>query len=649
MQLDDLVVAHGTVYSERPIGVFDIPLAEAVALLRPEEAMLRFGRDCMDVGALCYLRRSDARRKGSNDGRHHPRLVDLGSFDPHRAKQVMTLIYHISALVTEGGYRVQTVHSEVGTLIRFVDWADTNGQFGALSGNGATYAAFGGYVGYLRERVNRDEISLSSACKEQWMVHKFLAGLTGLHDLHRGLNMLDTKGVVQDHTEPPPESDVAKAESLCEALFLGFSELVLDKKPYPFKLPMPKYLGWEEDFLWVFPVRRWCMPPYQLEIRHEFDKPFWAYDYQKGRLATPEEIRPHYRDPWTSRWLVENAEEVLAAANTDFLHSHRIKSAMSAHNAFMVLFLGQTGMNLSVACALQWGTEYVVGTAQQGFRELKWRAGGKVYSTVIRMTFLPLFKRFIELRAYLLDGRPCETLFFTLGSNRQKAPGPATHNAVETTYSTLQLLDPEIKWVRARKLRAAKQDFHIRNSEPAIAAQVMGHSEETATKKYSAGSKTTHYEEVSAFFDKVQQAAVSKAVILRPNEELPDGREGHVGSCAKFQCPQAISDQVPVQPDCDKLEGCLFCDKHRVHPDERDTRKLASCAHVLQQATYLPGAEVYFQPVLERIQSILDEVKALEGNAEMVVRVIREVDEDGELDPYWAEKLALLNELEIAL
>jgi hypothetical protein len=53
--------------------------------------------------------------------------------------------------------------------------------------------------------------------------------------------------------------------------------------------------------------------------------------------------------------------------------------------------------------------------------------------------------------------------------------------------------------------------------------------------------------------------------------------------------------------------------------------------------------------VLDRIRSILDDIGALDGNAEMVTRVVDEVENDGELDDYWAEKLALLNDLEIAL
>lgn len=107
---------------------------------------------------------------------------------------------------------------------------------------------------------------------------------------------------------------------------------------------------------------------------------------------------------------------------------------------------------------------------------------------------------------------------------------------------------------------------------------------------------------------------------------------------------------MPVQPDCKTQEGCLFCDKHRVHADEKDTRKLSSCAFVVQQVIYVPGAEVYFQPVLGRIESLLDEIKTRdEANIEMVDRVVKQVHEEGDLDPYWAAKLALLESMEFIL
>jgi hypothetical protein len=61
----------------------------------------------------------------------------------------------------------------------------------------------------------------------------------------------------------------------------------------------------------------------------------------------------------------------------------------------------------------------------------------------------------------------------------------------------------------------------------------------------------------------------------------------------------------------------------------------------------LPGQEAFFRPVLERIQAIIDEIAKREGNSVMVDKIRREVEEDGELDPYWASKLELLINLEL--
>ncbi|SPD37129.1 protein of unknown function (plasmid) [Cupriavidus taiwanensis] len=52
---------------------------------------------------------------------------------------------------------------------------------------------------------------------------------------------------------------------------------------------------------------------------------------------------------------------------------------------------------------------------------------------------------------------------------------------------------------------------------------------------------------------------------------------------------------------------------------------------------------------MDRIQSLLDDIGALAGKAEMVTRIVVEVEQDGELNDYWAAKLALLNDLELAL
>jgi hypothetical protein len=106
-----------------------------------------------------------------------------------------------------------------------------------------------------------------------------------------------------------------------------------------------------------------------------------------------------------------------------------------------------------------------------------------------------------------------------------------------------------------------------------------------------------------------------------------------------------------IKPDCKGPEGCLFCDKFKVHADEKDTRKLFSCRYVLRQTAPMMGSEERLQsllgPFFERIQTIIAEVA--QRDSTMVAKIAAEVDDDGELDPYWARKLEMLMALGVVV
>ena len=116
---------------------------------------------------------------------------------------------------------------------------------------------------------------------------------------------------------------------------------------------------------------------------------------------------------------------------------------------------------------------------------------------------------------------------------------------------------------------------------------------------------------MSEFFARIADVVVNKA------QPIVRGTNLAVGACASFGAPQPVEGNVPAIPDCRRAEGCLFCDKFRVHADERDTRKLLSCRYCIQQTSHLAASEEQFQrpfnPILERIQAILDEVDRREA------------------------------------
>jgi hypothetical protein len=553
------------------------------------------------------------------------------------------LIRHLSETFAHSGRRAVTlrtlIHSFIGS---FMDWTDANGHVNVLDGEAPGRAAFRDYVAHLRECVLRNSISINTGAGYQSAALDLLGGFLNIDDLHRGINLLRGDMQAKEPTHPPCEADQAKVLALCGALFEGFTELVLEGRLYPFQLMMPKYLNWPGNGLWILPTHKWCLAPHQVTNRQKLGKPHWAYDYINGHLATVKELLPHY-GPANARCTLLRAQSAIAAANADLQNRSRRERAMVAHNAFVLMFIANTAMNLAQVLELSWRGDYEIGVERQGFRAIKARAGNKVIHFEITTAFLPKLKRYLALRNYLLNGAACERLFFSLGRRLIGPFSKMREHVLDNFFTILRLIDPQLPKVAPRQWRAAKSDWLIRNRDPATAALVLQNSERTIVKAYAAGSESTHLQELSDFFARVGDLVVNKG------QAIVSGIDLAVGACASFGKPSQVESKVPIIPDCRHPEGCLFCDKFRVHADERDARKLLSCRYCIQQTSHLAASEEQFQrlfnPILDRIQAILDEVDRREAG--IIERIRREVEDEGELDPYWAGKLEMLMNLEL--
>lgn len=630
----------------RPISVYDLPLAVGAAILHPEQVVLNFGRaGTVDIGFLCYLRREPQTRTGKSVRKSgFGRKVVVDSFNAARAGRVRALIEHISQEFSESGRRPETVRNRASRFLPFMTWADTHGYIDVLEDEGQARLAVREYAMFIRDRVNQNLISLTSGAGQQAAAFSLLGDFLEIDDLTRGVNLLRGNQRSNEGTLPPCEDAQAKVLSMCEALFNSLTELVLDAKPYPFRVPMPKYLGWADPTLWIFPTSKWCMAPHEMEQRHKAKVPFLAYDYANGRLATMDELKLNKSfagdNDITRRQVLRRCRLQIEAANADPQNINRRHMSALALNIFVLMFIAQTGMNWAQAVEMPWSGEYEAGVERQVFRAIKWRAGNRKVYFEIPVSFLPTFKRYLELRSYILDGISCEFLFFSLGCNTLELPkmlpgGPTP------LFKILQRIDPQLPKIMPRQWRAAKSDWLIRNTDPSTAALVLQNAEKTVLKSYTAGSETVHLEEMTLFLDKVS------AVVVENGKVIEGSINCAVGVCSSYGAPHQISGEIAVQPDCKEQEGCLFCDKFKVHADDQDTRKLLSCRYCLQQSAHLAGSEERIQsmlgPIFDRIQVILDEVSRRDET--LVLRVTREVEVDGELDPYWSRKLEMLMDL----
>lgn len=629
-----------------PAIIYDLPLTDEAVLLRPETVILRFPHGkTVDIGALCYLQRE---APSIYEGKRRPwigRRVDLQSLNNERITIVRSLITYISNNLKHSGRRVETTRDNTSRFVAFMSWADKNGYVNTLNDIKEVQPVLRAYVEHIREQVATNAITNNHGARQQAAVLSFVSEFFATDDLHRGFNLLRVNHTAKVATPPPDDNAQARVLALCESLFDGLSALILDKKNYPHQILLPKYLNYPNDTLWVFPTTSWFRTPLMEAERLSKGFQCGGYNYNNGRLFTQQELRNEYTNKKNCelRQILSKSDNQLEIANCNWQHVQRRRVAAQALNLFFLLFIAQTGMNLAQVTNLSWSDNHVVSTTNQSFRTIKWRASNREVFFELPVSFMPKFKRYLELRKYLLNETPCDLLFF---KTKEGAHGSPTQfkTGLESIYLMLRRLDPDLPKVLPRQWRAAKSDWLIRNTDPSTTALVLQNSEKTVLASYAAGSETVHLEEMTNFLEEMSK------IVIAEGQALTGGVNLAIGVCSKFGVPHQASN-APVHSNCKGQEGCLFCDKFKIHADAEDTRKLLSCRYYLYQAAPLAGSEEQrnsmLGPIFNRIELILNEISQQDSN--LVSKITHEVEVEGELSPYWARKLEMLMDLGIVI
>ncbi|GGX85511.1 hypothetical protein [Vogesella alkaliphila] len=568
----------------------------------------------------------------------------MDSLSTERAKHVLALINHISDDLKHSGRRTETVRDYATRFLVFMYWADTNGFYDVLSSAETARPVVQAYIRHLRERVLTNSISINGAARQQSTVITFLERFLQVDNLTHGINLLRKNPAAREATTPPSQNSQARILTLCEMMFDGLASFILEKKSYPHALAVPDYLDYPDNSLWIFPTTVWFVP--RKKLLDEDIKWSRGYNYSEGRVVTVQELlaaKGFTGNKQAAQNIINCSKRQLHRANVDKNHTQRQRLGLIALNVFILLFLAQTGMNWAQIVTLPWANEYDISATHQIFRTIKCRAGSKAIAFELPVSFMPRFKRYLELRNFVLSGQSCAWLFFTLGINGKGLPAELKISGPYNIYQTLQRIDPDLPVVMPRQWRAAKSDWLIRNTDPSTTALVLQNTEKTVLSHYAAGSETSHIEELTGFLDRVSETVIDKGQVIE------GGIDRAVGYCSSYGTPNSAKG-APIQPDCKGPEGCFFCDKYRVHADEKDTRKLISCRYCLQLTMLFAGSDEFIQtrldPIFKKIEKTLSEISL--HDKDLVLRVTKEVEEDGELDQYWARKLEMLMELGLA-
>lgn len=627
----------------RAAFIVDLPLKSHVRILHPEHVILTIGSDHMDIGSLCYTQRSKIRKRRSFE----PTQVVLSSLVRQRRGKILQLIKAISMMLE--GLRPASVSSKTHYFKQFVDWADTHGYTNCLEGANASRIAFRAYCAYAEGLMRRQKITAGSANKMQRHTCELLQLATGMEDLARGVRIIKNTDYLNGGTEPVPDQEFAHMLALSQALFDGICDLVLNNRPFPYKLEMPKSLGWSQSHLWVFPTTVWRLPPHQWgAVRETLGIPSWPYDFENGRLATVDEISNRYASLPSSaarrqkaRFSINLAQHRVDEANANSRDRQRVMLGRRAHDAFCWLFHANTGGNVQPIRDLETDGTVDKVVANQGFRELKFRASGKEIPIPIPVSFLSSLRRFMDLRAWLLNGASSPYLFNSFGTTDHRGVAKKiSESALQTHHGVLRGIDPKLKKISAKKIRATVDDTLLRRNDAAVVAKVMGHSLQTEQKKYGRGSVVDHRDDMTLLLEKISSAAKKQTVVsARENlgvaaKELEQG-----GGCAHVGHPVALSDEPALQPNCSG--GCWFCGHRMLVADEEDARKVASASFVMEHLILGPQHEEKLRPMIRKCEADLDAIACVPDCRDMVKRVKRDVYKDGNLTSYWAEKYQL--------
>lgn len=455
----------------------------------------------LDIGRLCFKNRVMKQRRSA----FHTLPVDEMSLDESRIPVIAKCIDCVS-LYLQNGTRNKTVYAIVTNFMEFIDWADSENLPNFLSDRDASHRALNQYCDALTERFRQHKLSANTVAAKERNVADFLGMLFEDEAFSNGLRMMWPDRNASKSTTPPSEHTQGRILALYEALFWGFSELVLEKRDFPFGLKAPSYLELKNDTLWIFPSTQWCVCPHHEAERATWKFPCWAYDFENGHVVTPERMAVLHKEhnlnnrPYTFLYI---AKRTISEANENKYNYQRIKFARLAMNTFAAIFTAKTAANWTPIISLQWSDDYEVTTPRQKFRAIKWRAGGKEITFELPVQFMPLFKRFLELRKYLLNNAKSDLLFFGLGIGSSSTPGRFGNN-LTTVTEIFRRIDPHLPNITAMEWRAAKSDWLLRVSDVDTTSKSLQNTPAVVRKAYAEGTHHAHKEEISGVLNLYQ-------------------------------------------------------------------------------------------------------------------------------------------------
>lgn len=566
----------------KTLPVLDFPFEQLPDVYAPASTVLQIAEG-RQVYAFkwCYLSR-DSEQLGV------VKSFDVSSLSEKRVRAMPLAMERMSKWLRFNNARPRTAGEALGLLGRLLLWADLPEHAGrfeeVLSNSAIALEALKIYHSYLRSKVQSHLLSTSAAAARD---QSAIACLSEIHGINYRDHIEPLQRVPGKGTETPAAQLVSEFSSTLQAIFDSASDMVLGDRPVP--------------------------PGVSLRIS-----------------ATDDSKTVKLRAGYGPMRLMELA--CVAYAGLVFVDS---------------------GSNLAVLQAYEEPEDLEEQLAKPDRinltkKAVKFRAGSKQVEVHLSATTMTRLKTYLRVRQKLVTSLTCGDIapMFVQCNYDNSRGEPTTICALDKEFLTyirrkVERIGACLPNVTLRQLRAYKQQILVRRAPIPVAAKLMCHSVETAVKAYSKALDATRRGEIGEFMGSLQETVLSVSEKL---QEQSNQKIIPIGMCADHGMPSPIASVPVVAPDCNKVEGCFFCENYRLHADVEDMRKLMSCRLVLQRIIPLNEdsirAERVYTAVVDRIDALLGELKRRQPLTFETVRV--DVEERSQLTRFWANKLQQL-------
>lgn len=611
-------------------------------VLRPELVVIVYsesenstGRRTADIGCLCYLSRAEASGK-----KLVGIAVDPATLDVKRIPIVKELVNYL-----RGGSAasVERKHHEVRKFYNWIDEQNKHFIFDDLESMKSAYCEYSLHLSHL---INLSRVGggISNKTAEGYqkaaaIVVSFALGFT-LEKVQSFTALIRrTRGRIDRPSDISSQEERSRTFSALVNFIDEVHRLVVLGKGLPLRLCSPN----DEDFYYYVSgqIGLKAQDPKSLLFHLKQYRGFPKFSILVANSGVSQEA--------AKKNLYEYKNCLVTIRNfgknpRGYAATVLVKRALYAS---LITFVSATGTNLSVVQKLKIHTEQVVPSTQgKRYSGTKGRADGKEVFPEFGVDYVPVFKKIMDLRKWLLNGRETQ-LVFPYETRKKGVIGSIESSSILELKNLFRLVLPKTVWVTPAQWRKGVGSEYIKLSEgdTVLTSEKLGNTESVVRTHYSRPSMEDTAFELTTFFDLVYSAAIRRTrslseipVTVIEESELPSNiPTGHCDKPEELRptLVDGFTSFAPV-PNCGEPTTCLFCVYFGVHADEQDVRRLISLEYLLKVSQGSIANEKYiekYSPMLHRINEILGEIIKVSGPT--LIASIRAEVESGKLDKFW--------------